>query len=79
MRASCHLQQLISEEERRCPIVTVMDGHSHTLAFLGSVFSAPAIALGVDDFGQTGSRGELYDHYEISAGAIAKAARALMA
>ena len=53
-----------------------MDGHSHALAFLGSVFGTQTIPLGVDEFGQTGSRQELYDHYGIGVPAIVRAVEA---
>jgi len=72
-RSSSHIERLIPEAERSCPIVTVMDGHSHTLSFLGGVFGARTVALGVDEFGQTGSRQDLYRHYEIDALAIVRA------
>jgi len=73
-RAAHHLEELIPAEERHCPIVTVMDGHPHALSFLGSVFGARTVALGVDRYGQSGSRQELYDHYQIGVASIAKAA-----
>ena len=63
--ASHHLEQLIPEDERHCPLVTVMDGHPHALSFLGSVFGAKTVALGVDQYGQSGSRQDLYDYYQI--------------
>jgi pyruvate dehydrogenase E1 component len=63
--ASHHLEQLIPAGERHCPLVTVMDGHPHALSFLGSVFGARTVALGVDQYGQSGARQELYDHYQI--------------
>jgi pyruvate dehydrogenase E1 component len=65
---------LILPAERRCPIVTVHDGSSHSLAWLGSVFGAPVHALGVDEFGQSGSRKDLYTHYKIDSEAIMTAA-----
>jgi pyruvate dehydrogenase E1 component len=37
----------------------------------------PQLALGVDDFGQSGSRADLYRHYGIDAAAIARAAQTL--
>jgi len=37
-------------------IVTVQDGASHSLAFPGSVWGVPVVPLGVDEFGQSGSR-----------------------
>jgi pyruvate dehydrogenase E1 component len=71
--ASHHLEQLIPEDERHCPLVTVMDGHPHALSFLGSVFGAKTVPLGVDRYGQSGSRQELYDHYQIGLRSILQA------
>jgi pyruvate dehydrogenase E1 component len=65
---------LILPEERRFPIVTIHDGASHSLAWLGSVFGAPVHSLGVDEFGQSGSRKDLYSHYQINSEAIVTAA-----
>ena len=73
LRPRCHLEQLVPEPERGGPIVTVIDGHSHTLSFVGGVFGARAVSLGVDTFGQTGSRQELYDHYGIGVSAVVQA------
>ena len=50
-----------------------MDGHSHALSFIGSVFGTKAIGLGVDEFGQSGTQIELYDYYGISTRAIVQA------
>lgn len=72
--ASHHLEELIPEEERQCPLVTVMDGHPHALSFLGSVFGAKAVPLGVDQYGQSGSRQALYDYYQIGLRSIIQAA-----
>jgi len=35
-------------------MVTVLDGHPHTLAFLAGINRVPSIALGVTRFGQVG-------------------------
>jgi pyruvate dehydrogenase E1 component len=61
---------------RHCALVTVLDGHPATLAWLGSVYGHRTRALGVEHFGQTGSTGELYRHYGIDAAGIAAAAEA---
>jgi pyruvate dehydrogenase E1 component len=58
--------------------VTVLDGASHALAWLGSVYGAPVVPLGVDTFGQSGTRAELYHHHGIDAAAIVAAVRALV-
>ncbi len=55
-----HFATLIPPEERRAPIVTIQDGASHALSFFGSVFGVPVVPLGVDTFGQSGSREALY-------------------
>jgi len=69
---------LIPAIERKAPIVTVQDGASHSLAWLGSVFGAPVRALGVDAFGQSGLRSDLYKHYGIDEASIAEAAFSLL-
>ncbi|GAB2832299.1 transketolase C-terminal domain-containing protein [Microbacterium insulae] len=51
--------------ERSTPMVTVLDGHPHTLAFLAAVRGVPSINLGVTEFGQTGTLQELYRLHEI--------------
>jgi len=69
-----YLEALVTSEEEDVPVVSVLDGHSHALAFIGSALGVPQLALGVDHFGQSGSRGDLYRHYGIDAAAIAQAA-----
>ena len=69
-----HLGTLIPPDERRAPIVTVHDSASHALAFLGSAFGAPVVPLGIDEFGQSGSRADLYRHYAVDAESIVTAA-----
>jgi pyruvate dehydrogenase E1 component len=69
-----HLAELIPADERRAPIVTVQDGASHGLAFLGSVYGAPVVPLGVDQWGQSGSRADLYEYAGIDVDEIVNAA-----
>lgn len=69
-----HLERLIPANERRAPIVTVQDGASHSLAFLGSAWGVPVVPLGVDEFGQSGTRADLYRQTGIDADEIVNAA-----
>ncbi|PYN75294.1 MAG: pyruvate dehydrogenase [Candidatus Rokuibacteriota bacterium] len=73
-----YLEELVGAEEEGVPVVSVLDGHSLALAFIGAALGVPQIALGVDDFGQSGARADLYRHYGIDAPAILSAARVLL-
>jgi len=73
-REASHLERLVLPEERGLPVVTVIDGASHALAFVGGCLGARTVPLGVDAFGQTGSQPELYEAYDLSSEAIATAA-----
>lgn len=64
--------------ERAAPIVSVLDGHPHTLAFLGAVRAVPITCLGVDDFGQSGDVDDLYRHFGLDSETIAGAALDLL-
>ncbi|MCZ6593102.1 MAG: transketolase [Alphaproteobacteria bacterium] len=55
-------------------LVTVLDGHPATLAWLGSVANHHIVALGVDRFGQSGDLPDLYREYGIDSDAILDAA-----
>ena len=75
-----HLQSdLLEPEERGAPLVTILDGASHALAFLGSVFGQPTVPLGMDRFGQSGGRDALYQYAGIDAGHIVNAALVALA
>ena len=54
------------------PVITLLDGHPHTLSFLGDV------CLGVQRFGQSGDLAELYEHHAIDAESVVGAALDLM-
>jgi pyruvate dehydrogenase E1 component len=55
-------------------LVTVLDGHPHTLAFLAAVNQVPSAALGVTRFGQAGSIEDVYRHHGIDTDSIIRAA-----
>ena len=69
-----HLATLFPADERQAPIVTVHDAASHAMAWMGSVFGAPVIPLGVDEFGQSGSIPDLYGAHDLLPDAIVNAA-----
>jgi len=77
VHARSHIERLFAELTPHCGIVTVLDGHPATLAWLGAVNGHRVRSLGVEHFGQTGSIPDLYRHYGIDANAIIAGAQAL--
>lgn len=72
-----HIEKLLAPLPRECGIVTVIDGHPAALGWLGSVRGHRVEALGVEQFGQTGTIADLYRHHGIDANAIIDAAESL--
>lgn len=64
---------LLFPEGSHIPLVTVIDGHPHTLAFLGNACGAPATHLGVTAFGQSGDLPEVYRYHGVDSASIAGA------
>jgi pyruvate dehydrogenase E1 component len=60
--------------DRATPLVTVLDGHPHTLSFLATVNRVPTTALGVTRFGQSGSIEDVYRYHGLDADSIVRAA-----
>jgi pyruvate dehydrogenase E1 component len=77
VHARSHIERLLADVPPHCGIVSVLDGHPATLAWLGAVAGHRVRPLGVEHFGQTGSLAELYRHYGIDANAIVAAAQAI--
>jgi pyruvate dehydrogenase E1 component len=59
---------------RPAPLVTLIDGHPHTLAFLATLHGVPVTCLGVSEFGQAGSLADVQRHHGIDAQAVVDAA-----
>ncbi|MDE2380043.1 transketolase [Bradyrhizobium sp.] len=72
-----HIERLLAPLPRDCGIVTVLDGHPATLGWLGSVRGQRVEALGVEQFGQTGTIADLYRQHGLDANAIIDAAESL--
>ncbi len=64
--------------DRATALVTVLDGHPHTLAFLAGINRVRHTALGVTRFGQVGSLDDVYRYHGIDADSILSAALDLL-
>jgi pyruvate dehydrogenase E1 component len=60
--------------DRAAPMVTVLDGHPHTLAFLAGINRVQSACLGVTAFGQSGDLDSVYRYHHIDTGSIVAAA-----
>ena len=58
--AVAHIETILSPLARGAALVTVLDGHPATHAWLGSVRGQRVVPLGVDHFGQAGDIPDLY-------------------
>jgi len=72
--ASASILDQVLPAGRAAPMVTVLDGHPHTLAFLSAINHVPAHNLGVTQFGQSGALEDIYRLHGIDADSIVRAA-----
>jgi pyruvate dehydrogenase E1 component len=75
--AISHVERLLASVPPDCALVTVLDGHPATLAWLGAVRGHRTRPLGVSRFGQTGTIADLYRINGIDADGIVRAAQAI--
>ena len=72
----CHVEQCEAHDP---PDGHVHDAASHHLAWLGGVFGAPVVPVGVDEFGQSGSIPELYGVFDLLPDQLVNAALVALA
>jgi len=78
--ATAHIERILAPLTPGATLVTVLDGHPATHAWLGSVRGQIVVPLGPDHFGQSGDIPDLYQEYGIDTDAILDAcAQALLA
>ena len=64
------VEELLAPLARDARLVTVLDGHPATLAWLGGVYGHRVQALGIEHFGQSGDLTDLHRVYRIDEDAI---------
>ncbi len=69
------LEMMVGDEHRDNAVVSVLDGHSLALSFLGGALGADQRCLGTDQFGQSGLPHEVYDALQIGQTHIEEACR----
>jgi pyruvate dehydrogenase E1 component len=76
--AGSHIESLLAPLAPDAGLVTVLDGHPASLAWLGAVRGQKVQALGVEHFGQSGDLPDLYAKYRIDRDAILDACAAAL-
>ena len=71
-------ESLLDRLFRPAPLVTLLDGHPHTLAFLGTITGTPITPLGVSEFGQAGALGDVHRHHGLDVQSVVGAALDLL-
>jgi pyruvate dehydrogenase E1 component len=67
---NCHIDTLLAQVPGEAGLVTILDGHSATLSWLGAVRHHRVVPLGVETFGQSGNLPDLYQAYGLDVEAI---------
>jgi pyruvate dehydrogenase E1 component len=62
----------------KAPVVSIHDGSSHAMAWLGSALGVPQVAMGVDNFGQSGNIPDLYSIHDLNTESIINGALAAL-
>ncbi len=71
---SSDIAEILFPSDAPNPLVTVLDGHPHTLAFLAGIRGDKTQSLGVTEFGQSSSLDEAYRIHGIDTSSIVAAA-----
>lgn len=74
---AAHVARLLAQLSPTAGLVTVIDGHSATLSWLGGVRGQRVSPLGTERFGQTGDLLDTYAHHRLDERAICDAAAEL--
>ena len=76
--AQSHVEDLLAPLARQAGLVTVIDGHPVSLAWMGAVRGQRTESLGVEHFGQSGDSIDLYKTYRIDSKSIVEACRSVV-
>ena len=77
-RETTLLEKLVPLEDRSAPILTVVDAHPHSLAWIGSSLGVRVWPLGVVGFGQSSNLSDLYRKHLIDHESIVATCRAAL-
>ena len=62
---SSHIEKTLELYNRSTALITIIDGHSSSLAWIGSVLGHKVYPMGLNKFGQSGDLDEIYKYTNI--------------
>ena len=65
-----HIEGLLTDINKNLPLVTIIDGHSSALSWIGGVFGHKIFPMGVNKFGKSGDLQEIYEYTKIDVKSI---------
>ena len=67
-----HIENMLEIISPHIPIITVIDGHSAALSWLGGVKGYTIFPIGISNFGQSGKVEDIYEKYQLNSNNIIK-------
>ena len=64
-RYNSDIEEILNDIHKDSNLVTIIDGHSSALSWLGSVCGHRVVPLGVGKFGKSGNLDEVYEYTDI--------------
>ncbi|MAH88904.1 MAG: transketolase [Pelagibacterales bacterium] len=61
----CHIEETLKSINRNSLIITIIDAHSSSLSWIGSVLGHKVYPMGINKFGQSGDLNEIYRYTNI--------------
>ena len=62
---SSHIEETLKLYNRNTALITIIDGHSSSLAWIGAVLGHKVYPMGLNKFGQSGELDEIYKYTNI--------------
>ena len=63
--SSSHIEKILESYDRNTVLITIIDGHSSSLSWIGSVLGHKVYPMGLNKFGQSGDLSEIYEYTHI--------------
>ena len=61
----CHIEKTLESINRNSIIISIIDAHSSSLSWIGSVLGHKVYPMGINKFGQSGDLNEIYSYTNI--------------